>query len=54
LRSALAGGWLSPGALCVVEEAAAAPFDPGADFAVLEERPYGETVIRFLELATTR
>ena len=54
LRSALAGGWLVPGALCVVEEAAAAPFDPGAEFALLDERPYGDTVIRFLELSTTR
>ena len=54
LRSALAGGWLVPGALCVVEEAAAAPFDPGGEFALLDERSYGDTVIRFLELSTTR
>ncbi len=51
LRSARAGGWLVPGALCVVEEAAAAPFDPGPGFGVIDERAYGETVIRFIELA---
>jgi len=51
LRSARAGGWLVPGALCVVEEAAAAPFDPGLGFGVIDERAYGETVIRFIEIA---
>jgi len=49
LRSARDGGWLSPRALCVVEEAAAAPFGPVEGFAILDERSYGETVIRFLE-----
>lgn len=48
LRSALDGGWLAPGALCVVEESATAAFDPGADFAVVEERAYGGTAVRFL------
>jgi 16S rRNA (guanine966-N2)-methyltransferase len=51
LRSARQGGWLAPGALCVVEEAASAPFEPGPDFSVLDERSYGETVIRFIEAA---
>jgi 16S rRNA (guanine966-N2)-methyltransferase len=51
LRSARAGGWLSPGALCVVEEAAAASFDPGEGFSVIDERDYGETTIRFIEYA---
>jgi 16S rRNA (guanine966-N2)-methyltransferase len=49
LRSARAGGWLAPGALCVVEEKASTPFDPGPDFAIVDERGYGETVIRFVE-----
>ncbi len=49
LQSARAGGWLAPGALCVVEEVAAAPFAPGPGFSVLDERGYGETVIRFIE-----
>ncbi|TIT47328.1 MAG: 16S rRNA (guanine(966)-N(2))-methyltransferase RsmD, partial [Mesorhizobium sp.] len=45
------GGWLRPGALCVVEETAAVPFEPGPGFSVLDERNYGETVIRFIEAA---
>jgi 16S rRNA (guanine966-N2)-methyltransferase len=49
LRSAKAGGWLLPGALCVVEEAASAPFEVGPEFSVVDERNYGETVIRFIE-----
>ncbi|RWE69673.1 MAG: 16S rRNA (guanine(966)-N(2))-methyltransferase RsmD, partial [Mesorhizobium sp.] len=28
---------------------ASAPFDPGAGFSVMDERNYGETVIRFIE-----
>lgn len=51
LQSARAGGWLAPGALCVVEESAAAAFQPGAGFSVIDERSYGETVIRFIEAA---
>lgn len=49
LRSALTGGWLAPGALCVVEEKASAPFGPGPDFTTLDERAYGETIIRFIQ-----
>jgi 16S rRNA (guanine966-N2)-methyltransferase len=51
LQSARSGGWLREGALCVVEEAAAAPFEAGAGFVLLDRREYGDTVIRFLELA---
>lgn len=54
LASALAGGWLAPDALCVVEETTAAAFEPGPDFAVVDERPYGDTVIRFVEIARVR
>jgi 16S rRNA (guanine966-N2)-methyltransferase len=49
LRSARAGGWLAAGALCVVEEAATAAFEPGPGFSIVEERSYGETVIHFIE-----
>lgn len=49
--SALDGGWLAPGALCVVEEAASAVFAPDARFRLLDERSYGETVIRLLQPA---
>ena len=48
LHSAQAGGWLEPGALCVIEDIAAAPFAPGPGFSILEERSYGDTVIRFV------
>lgn len=51
LQSARKGGWLAPGALCVVEEAASVPFEPGAGFLIVDERSYGETVIRFIETA---
>lgn len=50
LRSAHEGGWIGPGSLCVVEEAADSPFSPGAPFEVVDERAYGDTIIRFLEL----
>lgn len=50
LRSAKAGGWLAAGALCVVEEAASAPFEPGTDFMTVDERHYGETIIRYIKL----
>jgi 16S rRNA (guanine966-N2)-methyltransferase len=49
LASARAGGWLVPGALCVVEEAAAAPFSAVAGFTIVDERHYGDTIIRFIE-----
>jgi 16S rRNA (guanine966-N2)-methyltransferase len=51
LEAARDGGWLRPGALCVVEEAAGAPFDAGTGFATVDRREYGDTVIRFLEIA---
>ncbi len=51
LQSAKQGGWLARGALCVVEEAASAPFEPGLGFMMVDERNYGETVIRFIEAA---
>jgi 16S rRNA (guanine966-N2)-methyltransferase len=51
LRSVREGGWLQPGALCVVEEVASIPFDPGPDFSIIDERGYGETVIRFIVAA---
>lgn len=49
---ALAGlarsGWLRPGAVAVVEEAAGAVVEPPPGFAVLEERRYGDTQVIFL------
>ncbi|MBL8579427.1 MAG: 16S rRNA (guanine(966)-N(2))-methyltransferase RsmD [Mesorhizobium sp.] len=48
LSSARKGGWLSPRALCVVEEASSALFTPGEGFSVLDQRNYGETTVRFI------
>jgi len=51
LASIRAGGWLQPRALCVVEEAASASFEPGDGFSIIEAREYGDTVIRLVEAA---
>ena len=48
LASARAGGWLLPGALVVVEEAADAGFLASAGFAELERRTYDDTELVFL------
>ncbi len=50
LRSAREGGWIGPGTLCVVEETADAVFEPGEGFEVVDERSYGDTTIRFVEV----
>ena len=47
LESALAGGWLKPGALAVVEEAAATPFQPPQGLSLLERRDWGDTSVTF-------
>lgn len=47
LSAARDGGWLKPGALCLVEEAAATPFQPPAGFTLDERRDYGDTTIAF-------
>ncbi|EKF17637.1 16S rRNA (guanine(966)-N(2))-methyltransferase RsmD [Nitratireductor pacificus] len=47
LAAALAGGWLSPGALVMVEEAAATPFQPPAGFTLIERRTYGTSCASF-------
>jgi 16S rRNA (guanine966-N2)-methyltransferase len=49
LASALDGGWLAPGALAVVEEAADAKFTAPEGFQELERRDYGETELVFLQ-----
>lgn len=46
LASALAGGWLSPGALVVWEEGSAPVPPPG--FAPLDQRRYGDTLVTLL------
>ena len=47
LAATLAGGWLRPAALAVVEEAASSPFVPPAGFDLLERRDYGDTCVTF-------
>ncbi len=54
LAAALVGRWLTPDALCVVEESSSVAFDPGPGFVVVDERSYGDTVIRFVEIARVR
>ncbi|MBC7156351.1 MAG: RsmD family RNA methyltransferase, partial [Rhodobacteraceae bacterium] len=49
LASALAGGWVAPGALVVWEEAA--PQAPPAGFALHDARRYGRSWITVLEAA---
>ena len=51
LVSARAGGWLTPDALIVVEEAAAAAFTAPDGFMEIERRRYDDTEIVFLNIA---
>ena len=51
LSSALAGGWLLPGALVVVEETTKAKFAAPAEFTELERRAYDDTEFVFLKSA---
>jgi 16S rRNA (guanine966-N2)-methyltransferase len=48
LGSALAGGWLLPGALIVIEETTKARFVVPAEFTELERRTYDDTEFVFL------
>ncbi|MBB3237772.1 16S rRNA (guanine(966)-N(2))-methyltransferase RsmD [Phyllobacterium endophyticum] len=49
-RAALEGGWLHPESLLVLEEEADAVVELDGRFAVVEERPYGGTIIRLVTL----
>ena len=48
LASARQGGWLTPGALAVVEESASARFKAPDGFEEIERREYDDTQFRFL------
>jgi 16S rRNA (guanine966-N2)-methyltransferase len=48
LGAAAGGGWLSPGAVCVLEERADAGIGVPAAFALLDRRVYGDTALHFL------
>jgi 16S rRNA (guanine966-N2)-methyltransferase len=51
LASARAGGWLTPNALIVVEEARKSAFAAPQDFAEVERRSYDDTEFIFLKVA---
>jgi len=48
LAAAAEGGWLTPGAVCVIEERADAEFAPPEGFTKLDARCYGDTAVTFL------
>lgn len=48
LAAAIAGGWLKPGAICVLEEDAKAGIDIPAGFTELDRRTVGDSQILFL------
>jgi 16S rRNA (guanine966-N2)-methyltransferase len=50
LASALSGGWLAPGAILVLEEAAGVTFTPPAGLASEEIRVVGDSQVAFLRL----
>lgn len=52
LISAADGGWLKSDALCIVEEAAAAPFKLPHGFTMQDERRYGDTIIRLITFSS--
>jgi len=54
LTSAHDGGWLTPDALIVVEEAADTDFTAPDGFEEIERREYGDTQVVFLKLVTPR
>lgn len=47
IAAVLEGGWMTPGALVVVEEASASAFRPVPGLALLERRDYGDTTVTF-------
>jgi 16S rRNA (guanine966-N2)-methyltransferase len=49
LASARDGGWLAPGALIVIEDAADPGFAPPSGFEEIERRDYGDTQLTFLK-----
>ena len=51
LVSALAGGWIAPGAVVVLEESAATFVGPIAGLSQQDERRYGDTIIRIYTAA---
>lgn len=50
LVSASEGGWLTKNAICVWEESASAEVEIPATVTLIDERKYGETLIRILQI----
>jgi len=48
LRSAAGGGWLTPGAMAILEEAATSDVTVPAGFTLIDERRVGDSKVRFL------
>ena len=48
LVAAAAGGWLAPGAIVVLEEAATSDISLPESYELLDERPYGDTKVLIL------
>ncbi len=44
------GAWLSPRAVCVVEDRLGAPFNQPIGYLELDQRTWGDTCVRFLQL----
>jgi 16S rRNA (guanine966-N2)-methyltransferase len=53
LASAARGGWLTPGAIAILEEAATSDVTVPAGFALLDERKVGDSKVRFLSFGAT-
>lgn len=51
IESALAGGWVAPGAIVVLEEAARSAIAPITGLTQQDERRYGDTIIRIFKSA---
>lgn len=45
------GGWLRPGAVCVLEERAATPLTLPPSFTMIDDRTYGDTEVRIMRFA---
>ena len=51
LDSAAAGGWLAPGAVCVLEDRAGSDIDLPANYTQLDSRAWGDTQVVFARFA---
>lgn len=54
LAAAVAGGWLAPGAIVVLEEAGDATIEPISGLGLMETRIIGDTAVHFLAVAGDR